>query len=278
MRDIVFDFKRTFLGKYTLISSLIIILVAAGVAYLVASSGLLPKTSLDLAQTSFSEFGSITGALIPILAALSSYYYYGKDKVNSVLESVITLPVTRGRLIVTRYIANVSSMVLAFALGIGVYELILYDQIQQYLSLYYVSYLIWAFLVEIAGFTGLVYLASQFLKTQASILGFVIAVFVLYGWFWNGYIPYLTLYFSGISTSSILYTQYKLIFYALSPAGYSAFSIFLLAPASLSPTHLPLTISNAAQFGVTPLSIGLLGVGWMLLPILLAVHFGRSRD
>lgn len=273
MRDIVYDFRRTFLGKYTLIAFLIVILISAGVAYLVGSSGLLPKTELDLAQTSFSEFGTISGVIIPLLASLSSYFYYGKDKANSVLESVITLPVTRGRLIASRFFANVASMVLAFAVGTGVYELILYEEIGQYMSLYYVLYLIWAYLVEIAAFTGLVYLASQFLKSQAAILGFVIGIFILFGWFWDGYIPYIVLHFSGIATGSMLYTQYWLVFHAVSPAGYSAFAVFLIAPAGSTGI-----LYNAAQLGVTSLSVGLIGLAWMLLPIFLAIYFGRRRE
>lgn len=273
MRDFVYDFRRTFFGRYTLIASIIVILVAMGTGYLVTESGLLPPTNLDLAQVSFKEFGTLSGTLLPILASLSSYFYYGKDKANDVLDSVITLPVTRGRLILSRFIANVSSLMLAFAIGVGIYELILYEVMGTYLSLYYVLYLIWVYLVEIAAYTGLVYLASQFLRTQVSILGFAVGLLLIFGIFWIGYIVHLTLYAFNIPTDSTAFVQDSLYFYAVSPGGYANFAIFLLIPANSAGTLL-----KASQFGVTSISVGLLGIGWLVLPILLAVYIGRRRD
>lgn len=273
MRDILYDFRRTFTGRFTIVASLIIILVAVGTAYLVTSSGLIPATSLDLAQVSFSEFGTISGTLIPILATLSSYFYYGKDKANDVLESVLVLPVTRGRLIFSRFIANVSSMLLAFAIGVGVYQLILYEQIGTALSYYYVSYLIWVYLVEIVAYTGLLYLASQFLRTQGAILGTAVLLFLFFGIFWIGYINYLVLYAAHIQVASNAYVQYHLIIDAFSPGGYAAISVFLFAP-----TNGAGALLDASQFGVTPLTVGLLGVTWLLTPILLAIFIGRKRD
>lgn len=273
MRDILYDFKRTFTGKYTIVASLIIILVAVGVAFLATSSGIVPRPGRSLAQRSFTEFGSFSGALIPILASLSSYFYYGKDKANDVLESVITLPVTRARLIISRFVANVGSLLLAFAVGVLFYELILYELAGTYLSAYYVSYLVWVYLVEIAAFTGLVYLASQFLKSQGGILGLVVALSLVFGLFWENDIIVLILYAANIPIASTLYIQYRLILEAISPAGYSIFSVFLIVP-----TNSDGTLLNASQFGVTSFSVALLGLGWMLLPISLAVYIGRRRD
>lgn len=273
MRDILFDFRRTFLGRYTMIAFLIIILVSVGTAYLVTLSGQSPRSNLGLLEVSFSEFGGVLGTVIPILATLSSYFYYGKDKANSVIESIVTLPVTRGRLIFSRYFANVSSMVLAFVIGLGIYQIILYEEMGVYLSLYHSLFLIWAILVEIAAFTGLVYLASQFLESQAGILGIALALILIFGLFWNGDITYLVLHFANISLYTNAYVQGKLIMEAVSPGGYAMFAVFLYAPSNGNGVAL-----TASTFGVTQLTVYLLGLSWMLIPTVLAILVGRKRD
>ncbi len=272
-KDIMYDFRRTFTGRYTIIAMLLIILVAAGAAYLVTLNGVLPRTNLDLVQRSFSEFDSISGVMIPILASFSSYFYFGKDKANNVLESIITLPVTRGRLISSRYLANVSSMLVAFAIGAGVFELILFEDLGQYLSLHYLLFLIWVYFVEISAFTGLVYLASQYIDSQAAILGFVIGLFLIFGVFWNSDITYLVLHSANISTGSNMYIQDRLYFNVASPGGYAPLSSFFLVPSNSTGETL-----NAASFGVTPFVVYLVGILWALVPILLGIAIGRKRD
>ncbi len=273
LRDIRYDFKRTFLGTFTLISDLMIILISVGVAYLVVARGVSQETALTLAQQSFSIFGAVSGDLIAVLAVLSSYFYFGKDKANDVLESVIALPVTRSRLIGTRYLANVSSMLLAFVIGTGFYELILYEQIGMVLAPQYLLFLIWVFLVEVASFTGLVYLASQFLRTQGGILGFAIALFMIFGIFWSVDIPLLILYFMNLTAGTNAYVQNQLILQAISPIGYSRIAAFLIAPSNGAGVVL-----NAAQFGITELSVGLVGLLWTIIPISLALYIGKRRD
>ncbi len=256
-----------------MIAMLIIVLVAVGAAYLVTLNGVLPRTKLDLVQRSFSEYDSISGALIPILATFSSYFYFGKDKANNVLDSIIALPVTRGRLISSRYFANVSSMLVAFAIGAGVFELIIYEDLGQYLSLNYVLFLIWVYFVEISAFTGLVYLASQYIESQAGILGFAIGLFLIFGLFWNSDIANLVLHSANITIGSNAYIQDKLYFNIASPGGYAALSSFFLVPSNSTGEML-----NAASFGITPIVEYLVGLLWLSVPILLAVIIGRSRD
>lgn len=273
MIDTIYDFRKTFLDKYTFISILLVSLIAVGTAYLVSSSGLLPKSDLDLLQVSMSEFGTLSGTLIPILATLSSYFFYGKDKTNGVIESIIALPVTRGRLIFSRFLANVSSLLLAFVVGIAVYQVVLFEEIGQYLPWNYTLFLVWAFLVEIAAYAGLVYLAAQFIDSQGKLLGFSVAVMLLFGIFWIGYIIHIALGIANIPVNSNAYAQYKLYFDAVSPGGYMSFSTFLLAPVNGAGQLL-----TAASLGVTPLTVFPLGIAWAVIPALLAILVGRKRD
>lgn len=272
-KDIMYDFRRTFTGRYTIIAMLIIILVAAGAAYLITLNGVLPKTELDLVTQSFSEFDTLSGALIPILATFSSYFYFGKDKANNVLESIIALPVTRGRLISSRYFANVSSMLIAFAIGAGVFQLILFEDLGLYLSQNYFLFLIWVYFVEISAFTGIVYLVSQYIESQAAILGFAIALFLIFGLFWNSDITYLVLHSANIPLDSNTYIQDRLYFNVASPGGYAALSRFFIAP-----TNNTGAVLNAASFGITPFIVYLVGALWAFVPIMFAVAIGRRRD
>lgn len=230
--------------------------------------------TLGLATSSFAIYGEIFGLFIPVLASLSAYFYFGKDKASGVLESVITRPVTKGRIIMSRYIANVGSMLVAFAVGAVIFELFLHRGTGSYLPVNYLALLIWTYLVEIAAFTGLIYLISQFLRSQGAILGVAIGIFMVFGFFWSTAIsPLLLLYVFHVQAGTNLYTHYSIILDAISPSGYTSLVTFLLASTNV----FGITV-NTTTFGVTKISVAIIGIVWVIIPILLGFVFGRKKD
>lgn len=231
-------------------------------------------TSIGLAIVSFDVFAEIFGLIIPIMATLSAYFYFGKDRANAVLESVITRPVTKGRIILSRYTASVGSMIIAFAIGVGIFEIFLNHATGYYMTLPYVGSLIWTYFVEIAAFTGLIYLASQFLKSQGAILGVAIALFTVFGILWTIIVlPLLLTEGFHLIAGTNTYNQYNLIFNSLIPAGYPSLVVFYLGQINTFGSTL-----NAASFGITQISLAAVGLIWIIVPILISFLVGRRRD
>ncbi len=231
-------------------------------------------TKIGIALVSFDAFAEIYGLIIPILASLSAYFYFGKDRANAVLESVITRPVTKGRIILSRYTANVGSMIVAFAIGVAIFEIFLNRATGYYMSLPYFGSLIWTYFVEIAAFTGLIYLASQFLKTQGAILGVVLALSIVFGILWSIIVlPLILTEALHLISGTNIYTHYTIILNALIPAGYPSLVVFYIGQINAFGSTV-----NAASFGITQVSLAVIGVIWIILPILAAFVIGRRRD
>lgn len=247
-------------------------------AFPVASASYIPQniiSQIGVASLAFTVFAALFGLFIPLLAGLSAYFYFGKDRASGVLESVITRPVTKGRIILSRYIANVGSMVIAFAIGTAVFDLFLYRATGANLSLEYAGSLIWTYFVEIAAFTGFTYLASQFLKSQGAILGVAVSLFLVFSIVWSFIISplLLTFVFHAVAGTNT-YQQLTVYFDMINPAGYSSLMLFLISPVS----SIGGGSIDAAKFGVTQISVAIIGLLWILVPIILAFVIGRKRD
>lgn len=231
-------------------------------------------TTIGAATLSFDIFAAIFGLFIPILASLSAYFYFGKDRANGVLESVITRPVTKGRIIISRYTANVGSLVIAFAVGTGLFEIFLHKGTGTYMTLPYAATLIWTYFVEIAAFTGIIYLVSQFLKSQGAILGIAIALFLIFGIMWSGvFSPLILKYVFHAIAGTNAYQHYTVILDALNPAGYPS-----LMSSYIGRINAFGTTFDPAQFGITQTSLAVMGMIWFIVPILIAFLLGRRRD
>lgn len=240
-------------------------------------SGYAPQTiltSIFLAQLSFSIYGLVFGFLIPFLAALSAYFYFGKDRANGVLESVITRPVTKGRLILSRYIANVGSLMIGLVIGAVIFEAFLSRATGSFLPLNYSLSLIWVYLVEIGAFTGIVYVLSQFLKSQGAILGIGLGLTVLFTFLWDGLVtPLLLTYVIHAVSGTSTYQYYTVILEAINPSSYSTLVVSYMGTlANLS------NVLDVTKYGITEATLAMIGLLWLLVPIVVAFVSGRKRD
>lgn len=231
-------------------------------------------TTVGIAAISFEIFAAIFGIFIPLIAALSAYFYYGKDKVNGVLESVITRPVTKGRIILSRYTANVGSLVIGFAIGTAVFNIFLYQATGTALTTAYAGSLIWTYFVEIAAYAGIIYFVSQFLKSQGAILIVAVGLFLALGLLWTGLLqPLILTYGFHAIAGTNAYQQYTIYLDILNPSGYSSLMSFLISPVGIIGGTI-----DASKFGVTQMSVAIVGILWVVVPILVSYVIGRKRD
>jgi len=232
-------------------------------------------TQKDLQTLVFSGTSELLGFLIPILAIFAGYLTYGKDRTSGVLESVLKRPVTRGSLISSRFTSNVIAIFVAVALSMTISDIIIFHYFDLFLSPTFSLYFIWMYLVEGVAFLALVYMFSHLAKSQGSLLGGAIALFVVMDMFWS-IIPVAVLSALRISSSSTSYILTNIGFDYASPAGYSAL-VQTMFTGKLGVVVSPQTI-NPADFGIVALILILAGILWMGIPFVISFFLAKYKD
>ncbi len=281
MNSIFYELQRTFRSKFVLIMMGIIILVAALIAYLLASG----PASVPVSQRSITDEGlfngvdSLFGFLIPILAIFMGYFTYGKDRTSGVLESVVTRPVTKSELLVTRFIASIIAILIAVVISVMLVDAGQMSYFRKGMPANMIAALIWIYFVEGASFIGLIYLFAHLVKSQSSLLGLAIALFIVFSLLWStvSTIVLVEVFHGSISSLSTLQGQINFNF--ASPSGYgknvAIYVTHLVTLTSIAGTNIRV---NPASYGITELSVGAIGIIWMAVPILLAFLLARKRD
>ncbi len=219
----------------------------------------------------FAIVDSLFGFMIPILAIFSAYLYFSKDKTNGVMESILSRPVTRGRLIVSRFTANVIVSLVAVAAGILTLDILSARFTGSLMSAFVVENIIWMFFVVATGFIGIIYLLTQFFRSTGSILGISVSLYIVLSLLWTFLIvPLLLLLFAHGSTGTLLYDRDYLIINSLNPAGYPRLvGLYAFGNSTgISLSTLGLTL---------PVLIGV-GLAWIIIPFALAYLLARNRD
>ena len=219
--------------------------------------------------------------LIPIIGIFSAYFYYGKDKTSGVLESVITRPVTKGRLFMSRYVGSAVTFLLALLIAIFLSDYVLLHYTGSLMSWTSFFGIVFGYTIEAIAFSGIMYILAQFVKSQGALLGIGIGLFFLLVFVW------------GVIVDAILYLLHTNV---ATSAGYSL-SITLGA---ISPTFYPSMITSyvtgyypptfgitssstaplfsASSLGITLTSVVAVGIVWILIPSLISFLLARSRD
>jgi len=202
--------------------------------------------------------------LLPILGIFSAYFYYGKDKASGVLESVIVRPVTKGRIFVSRFFASSVSFFVSLIVSLALIDLIVHSYTGTLLSSRaFVSILLGYLAVAIA-YAGIIYLVSQFTKSQGVILGIGIGIFFLFVLFWSGLV-YLVAFAAHINLAIAGTYKWILVISALSPSFIPTMAIDLRAGLYTSD-------------GISLASVILVGLIWACVPAILSFYFARKRD
>lgn len=235
-----------------------------GVLYKTVSAGGILESSLTVPF----EF------LIPILGIFSAYFYYGKDKASGVLESIIARPVTKGRIFMSRFTAGASSFLVALLVAGSLADIIIFRYTGSWISTHTFFSIVLGYTAEAVAFSGIIYLASQYIRTQGGILGTGIGIFFIMVLFW-GLIIDIILFETHVNLALKSTIALDLALSAISPS-------FIPTLASDLNTGTYRAISGnsliASSVGINAFSVVGVGLIWIIVPFVFSFLLARSRD
>jgi ABC-2 type transport system permease protein len=230
-----------------------------------------PRQSINSIGIASFFFSGVLGFFIPLMAIIGSYSSYGKDRLTGVLESVLARPVTRRGLAMSRFLSTVLSFTLASAAAVGVVDLLLNSFGGSFLDQSYVLAIIAGLAVEVAAFTGLIFLLSHLLKSTGALLGISIVLFLVLDFFWSLIIFLLTLLLGGTSGSAVALEATFLSFYANPAQFLSLINVYVLQSSSG-------VLLTPSSYGVTLPAVILDGILWAVVPFLAFLYLAVKRD
>ena len=219
---------------------------------------------------------SILGLAIPLMAILVAYNSYGKDRATGVLESVLTRPVTRRGLGLSRYLAMVLSLTLAIAVTVGVMAVISQVLLGATLPLDFAAYSVGGLAVEAAAFVGVVMVVSVLVMSSGGIAATGILLWVVLDFLWGIFLIFAALAF-GIQIGSGDYLGLSIRSGFANPAQFFSLMGEYLNGLSLSSVGGSSPISPAT-YGLTPLAIVADAAFWVLAPLLGFLYLVVRRD
>jgi ABC-2 type transport system permease protein len=228
-----------------------------------------PIQSLPIAIAFFTQ---ILAVFIPLIAIIGAYSSYGKDRVTGVLESVLSRPVTRKGLSLSRYLSTFLALSIAIGITVGVVDAILRYFGGSFLSAQVLLSSTGAFLVELAAFVGLVYLFSHLVRSAGLLIGLSIGLFIILDFLW-GAIVFLVAVAFKVDTGSLIYAQVSTIASYFNPAQFIQLVILYITNISSFGFSVP-----PSSLGVSIPSLVLAGVLWIVLPLGAFLFLAIKRD
>lgn len=226
----------------------------------------------------FTAFvSSILSLVIPLMAILVTYNSYGKDKATGVLESVLTRPVTRRGLGLTRYLAILISISVALVITIIVMEGESQVLLGKILPPTFALYNMGALVVEAAAFVGLTMLISHVIRSAGGIIGVGIGLWTVLDFFWSILI-FLGAYLLGVQIGSGNYLGLTIDSGFLNPAQYYGLVVQYLNGVTITSaggTSIPI---SPATYGLTPITLVAAAAFWMAIPLAGFLYLATHRD
>lgn len=240
-----------------------------------------PLPSKQVSTTFFNNQMSIMGLFVPLMASLAAYNTFGKDRINGVLESTLSRPISRKGLITTRFVSTISALWLATFIALLISSLMYEFYLGRPLPTQTFLLGLWSLLVISAAYTSLVYLASNFIKSQGVLLGFVIGIFMVFDFFWafsaSPLIPLeVANLLHGTASGSFAYLRTFVVLYYISPAGLTNIASLLVT--NTAEYVINIRSSLLATMGVTYQNMILVGLAWMVIPALISILVYRRKD
>jgi len=228
-------------------------------------------------QELFTAFtAGILSLVVPLMAILVAYNSYGKDRATGVLESVLTRPVTRRGLGLSRYLSIVISLAVAVTITMGVMEGISQILLGKILSPTFALYTVAALVVEAAAFVGITMLISQALKSAGGIIGLGIGLWVLLDFFWSILIL-IGAYLLGVQIGSGNYLGLTIDSGFLNPAQFYGLVGQYLGGTTITTSGAGTPISPAT-YGLTPFTLVAAAAFWVLVPLASFLYLAVRRD
>lgn len=211
---------------------------------------------------------------VPLMAVLSAYQTFGKDRANGSLSSVVTRPISRRALVTSRFVSNVVSVMAASSAALGIISLIYHYYLGVYVPTGALLLALWSIFVMTGAFVGLVYLASMFLKSSGQIIGVSVGLFFLLSLLWIFPLPLIPLIVASFvikePVGSLAYVSSLVKMDFFSPAALTSVTALLFGNNS---GNLFFSGGNftASQLGISVSTVIVVGLLWVLIPFALAL-------
>ena len=259
MNPILYDLKRSLLSKTFIFILILMLCLSTIVGYFIKKLTGASTPGLGLSEEGLflTAISIILSIFIPMLGLLMGYFYYGKDRLTSVLESVIVQPVTRMRLLVSRFVVGVLAAGLSAVITILVMYVFAVSYMNFSLPLNFITSLTVAYFVEASFFVGIIMLLSHIVKTQSMLLALLILIFLVLDIFYST-IADITL----LATNSMGNSTIMLDTYIVNPTYFSLITSYIFT-----------NVYSISEY--TVLAAGLI---WIFAPISLALYLVHVRD
>ena len=227
-----------------------------------------PLQTTNLVSIFFAEIFAI---FIPLVAIIGSYNSYGKDRVTGVLESVLSRPVTRRGLSISRYLSTFAGMAVAIVIAIAALDGIVYYFGHTFVDSTILLASTGAFLVDLAAFVGIMMFLAHLVKSSGALIGIGIGLFIVLDFFWTLIILGITqVMHIGIGTPG--YNQIVVGMQFANPAQFISIVLTYLTGSGSFGFITP------AQYGITIPTIIAAAALWIAVPFAIYLYLATKRD
>lgn len=216
-------------------------------------------------------FAGIFSLFIPLMAIIGAYTSYGKDRVTGVLESIITRPVTRRGLSISRYLSTFLAMAVAVGVAVIVVDVIVDYYAHSFIDSVFLLPSTGAFLVELAAFIGIMLFLAHLVKGSGALIGIGIALFIVFDFFWGLLILGLAALL-GAGFGTIAYNQITTVMQFINPAQFvSLVSVYITGQSSFG-------LITPSDYGITIPSLVATAALWIGVPFGIFLYLATKRD
>ena len=233
------------------------------------------QTPTSVSDDAFSYYASDMTLAVPLMAIVSTYSVYSKDRITGVLESTLVLPITKTGLVVARFVAIISALLLSLAVGMA-----LSDVFIRYTVGYYVfpSTLIAAYaglMLASFFFVNLTILLAHVTRSTAAVLGLTIGLFMVLGFFWNALVSSLAS-LQAINSGTPGGARFLTAASFFNPLDYPYIILSLIT--GTTPEYATSYGGAPASYGINVWSVCLSVIVWIVVSFALVFWSVQRRD
>jgi ABC-type transport system involved in multi-copper enzyme maturation permease subunit len=217
----------------------------------------------------------VLSQFIALMAILSSYYGYGRDRVKGYIDMVLARPVTRFGLALSRYFTIVLVLMTALILLILILDFSVYYAIEKFVDFELLSTYMIAFIVEFMAIIGITLVLSHIVKSTGGLIGIGIGLWAVLSLFWD-LIVFLVSMSLGLKPLSLDYYRVSTYLSFINPLRFHVLlDIYKRGFIGMGIEEISV---NPASYGLTIFSLIITGILWVVVPLLLFVVLASKRD
>lgn len=234
-----------------------------------------PLANVDALTIASQFIASIIGLLAPLLVLMASYNLYGKDKIGGILDFILSLPITRNTLALSRFLSILSASFISVIITLVFADLLVYNKLGTHLQISYVALEILGLFIALSSFIAISFLLSLFLRSTSSLLISLIMIWVVFGLFWNTIVVLLS-FALGYQIGSLNFYKLDVLMSYFNPIQYSRLLAMYFTNSYLS--GFGRIAIDVSQLGVNITLITITGALWIIIPLYLFFYYLNKRD